>query len=156
VGLGLVLGAWVGRARGLIALGLVLGLALGISTAAEHADGLRSPVTWRPASVEAMAPRYEAHLADARLDLTDVDFARRSASVRVEVNVGRLTIVLPPDVDVTAVVDVQGGEATVFGQQWRDIDQFPRTATDLGADGAGGGQLELRVDVIAGNVRIHR
>ncbi|MFF5174826.1 PspC domain-containing protein [Micromonospora sp. NPDC000089] len=159
IGLGLLVGAWFGRARWLIALGLLTAVALSIATVAESYDrvrGMDDRVTWSPASHRDLATRYENSFGDATLDLRAVDFTERDTEVTVVVNFGAATVVVPPNVDVTAVTDVRAGDATVFGQHSAGVEQRNREVTDLGPDGAGGGKLRLYVHVNAGNLEVTR
>ncbi|MGI5212087.1 PspC domain-containing protein [Plantactinospora sp. CA-290183] len=158
IALGLLVGTWFGRARWLIALGLVAALALGISSLAEswHRVQDDGPVTWAPASYEALADRYETRFGDATLDLSGVDFTNRDADISAAVNVGELTVILPPDVDVTTRVDIRAGDARVLGNTWSGVDSRNREVVDLGDDGAGGGRLRLTLTVDAGVVEVVR
>lgn len=158
IALGLLVGAWFGRARWLIALGLVAAAALGISTLAEsyEVDRAHSPVVWQPASHEALAVRYQTRFGDATLDLRQVDFTGQSSEVTVRVNFGKLRVMVPPEVDTTVVAEVDAGEARIFGSSWSGVDNRSREVTDLGADGAGGGSLRLLLQVTAGDVQVAR
>ena len=76
VGLGLVVGAFVGRARGLVVLGVLLTL---LASAAAVADvPVRGGVgdrTWRPATVSDLHDAYRLGIGQAELDLTRLDLA---------------------------------------------------------------------------------
>src|SRR5688572_15651775 len=50
IGLGLIVGAWFGRARWLIAIGAVLCMALGIAAVSDTASGVTGTTTWRPST----------------------------------------------------------------------------------------------------------
>ncbi|MER7439743.1 PspC domain-containing protein [Micromonospora avicenniae] len=159
IGLGLLVGTWFGRARWLIALGLVTASALAVATVAESYDrfrGVDGAVTWAPASYQDLATRYENSFGDAVLDLRSVDFAGRNTEITVSVNFGKGTVVVPPNVDVTAVADVNAGDATVFGQHQPGPAGGAREFTDLGPDGAGGGTLRLFVHINAGSLVVTR
>ncbi|MGK5445562.1 PspC domain-containing protein [Micromonospora sp. URMC 105] len=159
IGLGLLVGTWFGRARWLIALGLVTAAALAVATVAESYDRIRGVdgnVTWAPTDVRDLATRYENSFGDATLDLRGINFDKRTTDITVVVNFGEATIVVPPNVDVTTVADVNAGEATVFGRGSGGLDGRSREVTDLGPDGAGGGTLRLNVHVNAGNLEVTR
>ncbi|MEH0937470.1 LiaF domain-containing protein, partial [Micromonospora psammae] len=159
IGLGLLVGTWFGRARWLIALGLVTAAALGIATLDESYDRIRGVdgnVTWAPTDHREVAVRYENSFGDATLDLRGVNFDGRDTQISVVINFGEATVVVPPNVDVTAVADVNAGDATVFGQRSGGLDGPTREVTDLGPDGAGGGKLRLSVQVNAGNLEVTR
>jgi hypothetical protein len=161
IGLGLLVGAWLGRARWLIVLGLVAAAALGISTIAESQvrhDGpnRRVDALWAPASAAEVNPTYDLPFGTGTLDLTGVDFAGQDKSVTISMNVGEVKVLVPPKVDVTAQVDVDAGDARVFGSSSSGFAQPTVNVTDLGEDGAGGGSLKLFVHVNAGDVEVTR
>ncbi|MDO3684423.1 PspC domain-containing protein [Micromonospora sp. C28ISP2-4] len=159
IGLGLLVGTWFGRARWLIALGLVTAAALGIATVAESYDrvrGIDGNVTWAPTDLRDLADRYENNLGDATLDLRGIDFDKQDVQVTVDVNLGNATVVVPPNVDVTTVADVNAGDATVFGRRSGGLGGRQWETTDPGADGPGGGKLRLYVHVNAGKLEVTR
>ncbi|MEV0000875.1 PspC domain-containing protein [Micromonospora sp. NPDC050980] len=159
IGLGLLAGTWFGRARWLIALGLVTAAALGVATVAESYDrvrGIDGDVTWAPTDLRDLADRYENNFGDAVLDLRGVDFDEQDVQVTVDVNLGNATVVVPPNLDVTTVADVNAGEATVFGRRTGGLGGRRWETTDAGADGPGGGTLRLYVHLNAGNLEVTR
>ena len=97
VGLGLVVGAFAGRARGLIALGAVLVVATSIA-GISHV-GLRGGVgdrTWTPRTVASVHDTYRLGVGHSTLDLSLLSFAPgETVDVRVRQGVGDVTIVLP-------------------------------------------------------------
>ena len=158
VALGLLVGAWFGRARWLIALGLTAAAALGIATLVESQSGTDhnpGPVVWSPASYDMMANRYRNRFGGT-LDLTRVDFTGRDARVSISAGVGSLTVIVPPNVDVTTTAQVRAGDIQLFDQHWSGVDRQPHSVTDLGEDGAGGGTLHLELEIEAGNVEVNR
>jgi Cell wall-active antibiotics response 4TMS YvqF len=157
--LGLLVGAWLGRARWLIAIGLVAAIALGISTLAESSGVERfqgATVVWRPTTVAELTDRYENNFGDATLDLRGVDLGTATRDITAQVNFGRLVVFVPPDADVTAFTDVNAGDSTVFGQKWSGVQGSGREVTDLGPDGPGGGELRLFLHVNAGELEVRR
>ncbi|MFC4146179.1 PspC domain-containing protein [Micromonospora mangrovi] len=159
IGLGLLVGTWFGRARWLIALGLVTAAALGVATVAESYDrvrGVDGDVTWAPTDYRDLASRYENNFGDAVLDLRGVDFDKKETQITVAINFGQATVVVPPNVDVTTLADVNAGDATVFGNRSGGLEGKLRESTDVGPDGPGGGKLRLIVHVNAGNLEVTR
>jgi hypothetical protein len=155
-GLGLVIAAWYGRARWLIAIGTVLLVALGVTATAESLSGLDRSTTWRPTSIDQLDSTYTIGIGNAVLDLSGLDFAGQRRAIEVTVDVGDLTIIVPPDVDVRAEARVDVGNATLFGTNWGGIGQAVRTVTDLGGDGPGGGDLVINASVDVGNLEVRR
>ena len=159
VGVGLIIGTWYGRGRGLIALGIILSLVLGVfGTFSVSRDMRVGEVTWKPASLSQVDNNYNAAFGDATLDLTNVDFTSSTEPVSVDVAVrfGSLTIILPPNVDATVTSNVHAGNADVFRDNQSGVSSEPNTVTDLGADGPGGGQLHLSAQVDFGNLEVRR
>ncbi|MGC4894023.1 PspC domain-containing protein [Micromonospora sp. DT31] len=159
IGLGLLVGTWFGRARWLIALGLVTAAALGIATVAESYDrvrGVDGDVTWAPTDLRDLATRYENNIGDAVLDLRAINFDGQEIQVTVDVNLGNATVVVPPNVDVTTVADGNAREISVFGKRSGGFGGRPYESTDTGADGPGGGKLRLYVHVNAGDLEVTR
>ncbi|WP_204001197.1 PspC domain-containing protein [Micromonospora lutea] len=159
IGLGLLAGTWFGRARWLIALGLVTAAALAVVTVVESYDrvrGVDGAVTWAPANHRDLAVRYEQSFNDAVLDLRAIDFSQQETEITVVINFGEATVVVPPNVDVTAVTQVTAGDANVFGQRARGMDDRLADIVDLGPDGVGGGKLRLNLHINAGHMEVTR
>src|SRR5262249_3568880 len=151
VGLGLVIGAWFGRARGLIALGIVLSLCLAIASAAHHTAGTwrtsTGDMTWRPTSITQVSDEYTHGFGDSELDLSQVDFTGQNKTVTVRLNAGNLHVNLPSTVDVEVNAKVNVGNANVFDTHWDGVNTPNRTVVDNGPDGVGGGHLTLNISV---------
>jgi phage shock protein PspC (stress-responsive transcriptional regulator) len=159
VGLGLVVGAWVGRARGLIALGIILAVMLAAATAAGQVRpwrGSAGDLTWAPATVSELSDRYEHGFGDAQLDLSQLNLDGQDKKVVVRLNAGDLRITVPQKTDVEAVTKVNVGNANVFDVTWDGVNTPRRTITNNGPDGPGGGHLTLDIQVSAGNVEVSR
>ncbi|WP_027659337.1 PspC domain-containing protein [Salinispora fenicalii] len=161
IGLGLLVGAWFGRARWLIALGLITAAALGVATVAEsdRFQTVNQTVNWSPANHAELASRYENTVGNSLLDLRSVDFTGKHSEVTVAVIAGEAVVVLPPNVDTTVTATVDVGDSVVFDQR---VDKrggstgSRHESTDLGADGPGGGTLRLFVHVDIGQLEVTR
>ncbi len=158
VGAGLLLGAFVGRARWLIAPGLVLALALGASVAARNAglgDGLGER-TWTPAGDAS----YSLGAGEAVLDLSALP-ARGSFDVDAELGVGRLLVLVPRDVRVTGEAEAGVGELLVVQGDGRRRVLDPDDDTDVRErfsfpGQAGGPTVELDLEVGMGQIEVRR
>lgn len=153
----LLAGAWIGRARRLIWIGVVLSVALAVSTGLESLD-LRGTgaQTWQPESVAQVDPRYRIELGYGHLDLRNVDFAGENVTTRLTVNAGSMEVVLPPDVDLTADLKVSYGNVRLFDQEISGA-SVRRQVSDLGDDErTGPGRITLVITVHNGNVEVYR
>lgn len=156
LGLGLIVGAWRGRARGLVWLGVPLTVALVAVSAAEVTlDGGAGDRLYRPLSVGDVRDRYEVGVGHLELDLSDLDFTGRTVSTTVSAGIGHVQVLVPREVDVEVVGRAGIGDAELFGEQV-DGSASERTVVDDGPDGEGGGRLELVAEVGAGRVEVDR
>lgn len=99
VGIGLIASAFAGRARGLIALGIVLSLfAIPAGTRVDASSG---DITWLPTStVEAQSTQYELGVGTATLDLTQLAAGLTPGThvdMHAHVAVGELIVLVPVD-----------------------------------------------------------
>ena len=155
--LGLVVGAWFGRARGLIFLAVVATAGLLISSGAERWGPNVGDNVYRPQVFAGVADKYEFEVGKTTLDLRAVDFTDQQKNVTISAKFGEVQVLLPDKVDTTATVDLRGpGRAMLFGRESNGSDVRTQQVTDLGADGAGGGTLNLTIDMNAGNVEVIR
>lgn len=158
IGAGLIIGAWFGRARGFILLGLLLGMVLPFVAGTDDVSrGSTGQVHWNPASVEELSSRYSHRFGEATLDLTDIDFAGRNAEVTADIAFGSLRIILPSDVDVTVVSQVSAGDAEVFGRSTSGVDR-EHIDKDQGRDRDGGndGTVVININVRFGHAEVIR
>ena len=156
IGLGLLVGAWRGWARGLVWLGVPLTIALvAVGTAEASLDGGTGDRQYRPVSVADVQDEYRVGVGRVRVDLTGVDFTEQAVRTKVAAGIGNVEVLVPREVDVTVVGDTGLGEAEFFGEQF-DGDSPDPTVVDNGPDGAGGGILRLELEVGIGRVEVDR
>lgn len=151
VAAGLLVGSRYGRARGLIALGLVLSLVTAVVGAAGEVDRRFSGRTVDDrvviTRVDQIPTNADFAAGQVRYDLRGLDLTDGTAALRAQVGFGEIVVVVPPGLDVTVRARVGFGGLDVFGTS----DGGGRAAsdrTDVGDDGPGGG--ELTVDLYAG------
>lgn len=158
LGIGMVVGAFVGRTRGLLWAALPLSVAVAatatFSTVPDFGDVTASPT----GPLTAADTTYEIGVGSMKIDLTKATFARgTSTPIRVHADVGEITLIVPPDVDVTGTTRAStAGELNVFGQR---ADGRDRTITinDLGFDQkAGPAKLTVQADVKVGSIMVER
>ncbi|MGB9377592.1 MAG: LiaF domain-containing protein, partial [Mycobacteriales bacterium] len=157
VGAGLVVGAWLGRSRGLIPIGIALCLALAATTASAEWDsqGGVGSQRWTPATAADIRPSYDMSVGDGTLDLTGVDFTDATVTTRANLGFGHLVIRVPQNVDVTVKAQAGAGNLNILGSQTNG-NGSQRTVSDLGPDGAGGGTLNIDAEVGFGELEVVR
>ncbi|MBO0871684.1 MAG: PspC domain-containing protein [Micromonosporaceae bacterium] len=157
IGIGLVVGAWAGRARGLIFPGLLLTLALAATPVHLNLQPGSGDVTWAPISYSDLAHEYRHGLGDVRLDLSRIDFTGHpDTNVVLRTNAGDVRVTLPSKVDATVDVTIRAGDAQVLGTNWSSPQSGRHTVSDDGSDGPGGGALHLTIQMDLGSLRVER
>lgn len=148
VGIGFVVGAFMGGAWALLGPAVVLASALIAVTAIDIP--LRGPIgdrQWAPASADAVEDVYEMSLGEGTLDLRDLDL---SADERLEVTatmgVGHLVVELPPGAGVEIVAEAGAGETDLLGSKNSGMG-VEATAAAEAAPGSGTIVLDLQVGV---------
>jgi len=131
----LLVGSVIGRAGGLIVLGLVASVGLVTATAADRWEGDRIYVA--PSTAADVAPSYSLATGELVVDLSGVtdpeELDGRTLSVTGEA--GQIEVVVPDDVDVLVEADVDGpGGYDLFGQQGGGIDWTQNATHDGGPD----------------------
>ena len=156
VGAGLVVGAFRGRARWLIAVGVVLSLVLAGTAGAQAAGvSLEGGIGERTWVVPTGQPQqsYTLGVGEATLDLTALPPDGAHVVVRSAVSLGHLIVLVPADLAVRVHATVQIGDITEFGTSLvSDSDKVERTRS-YGPPGdprveveavVGTGQIEVR------------
>ncbi len=148
----LLVGAFWGRAGGVVLLGLVATLGTAATTAADEVDAGHIDAT--PTSASAVDDRYDLTFGEIRLDLSDVTDVEaldgRTVELEVEVG-GRIEVVVPDDVDVTVVSRVDLGERRILGDRLGD------DGTDTATADGGPDAPRLRIDarLAFGEIVVH-
>lgn len=155
VGLGLVVGSVIGRARWLIVPGLLLALVTAaVAATPTYANGQTGNTVWAPTSASSIASPYEWGAGDVVLDLSAVSPTTRTP-VKAGLGAGTLTVVLPPTARAEVTGSVGAGTITMpdgsvssgFGRDVRE--------TLVGPSGSsGGGTLLLELNVGVGELRV--
>ena len=118
IGAGLVVGTWFGRARWLVAVGLLLSIAVGGAFAADAAGAtLRGGVGERTWVVGAGRTAQSFHLGvgEARLDLSQLPSDGPHVVVHSTVSLGHLIVIVPDDVPIRLHAKLRNGDITEFG-----------------------------------------
>jgi phage shock protein PspC (stress-responsive transcriptional regulator) len=148
IGAGLVVSAFLGRARGLIPLGILLALVTGASAAAHdvpvHAGtGER---VWAPTSAATLRPTYELGAGSATLDLRHLAATPGTPlHVKVDVGAGQIRVLLPADLGATVHAHAGVGNIVLPGQEDHNGMGADGTWSDPGSGTAGSVDLDLNV-----------
>jgi phage shock protein PspC (stress-responsive transcriptional regulator) len=159
IGVGLVIGAWYGRAKLMILPGLVLLLILAASVPIKAIGPMErggGDITWTPDNITNLSDTYVHGVGDATLDLSQLDFTGQNRVLRIHVNAGDVQVMLPPKVDVDVNATIKAGDARVLGTEWNGVNAPVHRITDKGTDGAGGGHLVLNILVNVGSLEVAR
>ena len=150
-GVMLLVGAFYGRAGGLIILGLLAAVAMAGATASSRWD---DRVVRMPASADQVQSRYELGVGELVLDLTDVADLQNLDGRRIDLRtgVGRTEVLLPEGLDVDVTANVGAGDADIFGDT-QDGGGIDMTGSFDG--GVGVPDLELDIEVGLGEVDVH-
>lgn len=152
-GLMLVVGAFFGRAGGIIVLGLLATLVLTASTAADRWDGDR--VTETPTTAASVQDRYWLGVGEQIIDLREVaDLASLDGHrLEVEGGVGKIEIILPAGLTATVDADVDGpGNIDLFGEESGGIDVTKRSTDGLESDP----RITIDAQLGVGQIEVHR
>lgn len=155
VGIALLVSAWFGRARGLIALGIPLMLLVGVLALVDvplH-GGIGDP-TYHPRRVRTVDREYALAVGNLSVDLRDVDFTGTERRVHAQLGIGQLNVVVPTNVRVVLDAHAGVGAVTAFGRSTHEC--CPADVHVVSRGTPGGGILHLDVDVGAGHADVTR
>jgi hypothetical protein len=161
LGVGLLVGAWLGRARGLVWLGVVLAvITLAAAVTSPWQDrvgrGRGVDLELRPTSVSELPANAEYSAGQVQYDLTAVPFEGQSARLGAQIGFGELIVMVPRNVDVTVHASTGVGAVDLLGGDTGGGFGTDRNITNLGPDGPGGGTLDLDLQVGFGHVEVRR
>jgi hypothetical protein len=155
VGAALLVSARYGRARGLIALGILLMFVVGVLGLVDVPlrGGIGDP-TYHPRTVAAVDRDYSLAIGNLSVDLRDVDFAGTTRRVHAQLGIGQLNVTVPTGVRVVLDAHAGVGGVTAFGDSSHEC--CPTDVHRVRPGVPGGGTLHLDADVGAGHVDITR
>jgi hypothetical protein len=156
VGAGLLVGAVAGRARWLIAVGLVLAVVTAVAAAVPGLDARGSgDISWAPASTTSIPPGgYHWSAGNVTVDLTATQIPS-DALVEVSLGVGDLTVLVPADVALVVRAHVGIGSTELpNGQSGVGVGRTVNGSYP--AVGPSRATLTLRLDVGVGTVEVRR
>lgn len=147
----LVLGAFWGRAGGLILVGVLAAAATLVGTASDNWDGTRATIVLTdPGQVR---DRYDLGTGEMTLDLSGISDVDGLDGHRLDVNggVGELEIIVPEGIDVTVDATTGVGGVDVFGQESGGFDAQQNGFVDGGDDAPA---MTIEVDLGMGQVTV--
>jgi phage shock protein PspC (stress-responsive transcriptional regulator) len=150
IGLMLIIGAWYGRAGGLIALGLAATLVLAAGTGAENFDGDRRVA---PTSADQVRDNYDIGAGELLLDLSDLSdpAALAGRTISLHGGIGHIIVVVPEDVDARVDAAVDGpGNIKILGTDLGGVE----TRQSWLHDTAGTGLVTIDVELGVGEIEV--
>ena len=157
IGIGLVVGAFAGGGRGLIALAVplsALGLVLTAVPVGDYSGGF-GDLRATPLTAADVQPVYQHTAGDIDVDLTRLS-ADTPVTTQIRNGAGNTTVTVPQNADVTYSCDLTAGNVDCLGQQTDGVKRPAITGVDNGADGPGGLKIDLRVTQGAGDIEVRR
>jgi predicted membrane protein len=156
VGAVLALSAWVGRARGLILLGLLLVAATAVSSTIDvPLRGGIGEARYRPTFVGDVRDEYELAIGHMYLDLRDVaPQPGETVDVNASVGIGRLEVRVPSSARIEVDAHTGAGSLLLFGRHYDGWHRDARRTVE--GDSRTTGVLHLKLRVGAGEVDVHR
>ncbi|HEV2758383.1 MAG TPA: PspC domain-containing protein [Acidimicrobiales bacterium] len=151
---GLVVGAWRGRARWLIPVGLVLSMALAAASLIDvPMRGGSGDISFHPVALEDIRSPYRLGAGSLTVDLRDIDLAGQTVTVVASIAAGQMQVVLPAGVAVEVDAHVGAGDLIILGRQSDGLD-IRREVVEPGPEGAG--RIVLRARAGIGEVEVRR
>ncbi|MDJ0340578.1 PspC domain-containing protein [Streptomyces sp. H10-C2] len=161
-GLGFVLSAWAGRARGGTAFWAVLTIALLVGAASVPKTMTTDWATtdWRPVAVTDVQARYEQGSGHGLLDLTALPLGGKTVTTKLQVGAGLAEVRLPQNATVRLHYQLGVGEVQLPGVTNHGVDIRTDVRNEVVFEPAAGtpsaGTIELDVEVGVGQVRVIR
>jgi phage shock protein PspC (stress-responsive transcriptional regulator) len=162
IGLGTLVGAFVGRSRTLIVLGAVLVpvvLLAGLVSSTNlgpwisFGSDVRVEQIVVPSAVDELEPRYEVDAGRIELDLRELDLAGERIEVDVRIGAGEIVVRVPEEVGLVIEAEAGIGQIDLVGRASSGGIAPNRTWSRPADDGAGTIQLDLSAGVGSISVR---
>lgn len=157
VGVGLIVGSVLGRARGLIFVGILVAPMLVLSPLADVIVGevriagsdappaLTSSFDERITSPAQLQDYYHPDTGDFRLDLSGL-VLRQPRTVRIENGIGTITVIVPDRATTTVYAHTDLGQVVLYGATQGGFD------TTVESEASGEALLTLDIDLDAGEI----
>ena len=156
VGLALVVGTWIGRARVLIALGAVLAIAVALAASVDvPLRGGMGNRTYSPTSTADIPPTYRLAIGHQTIDLTGLNLAGKKVQVTSSVGIGEVDVRVPPNVRLVVHGRAGSGDVNVNGDN-NGGSHVDRTLALPAIGTAVAGEIDLDLRVGLGRVYVDR
>ena len=156
VGLALVVGTWIGRARVLIAFGAVLAIALALTATVDvPLRGGMGNRTYSPTSAADIPPTYRLAIGHQTIDLTALNLAGKKVQVTSSVGIGEVDVRVPPNVRLVVHGRAGSGDVNVNGDN-NGGSHVDRTLALPAIGTAVAGEIDLDLRVGLGRVYVDR
>ena len=154
VAIGLLVGAFAGRARGLIVLGILLSIVTSAAAATDQRlSGGIGERTWTPRTVAAAERVHWLGVGDAELDLTRLP-AGSDVDVETRLGVGELRVYVPADARVVVDAHVGAGNTDLLGGQDEGGTDVDRTVRGGPIGTPSGTRITIDAEVGFGNLKV--
>ncbi|HET9202378.1 MAG TPA: PspC domain-containing protein [Acidimicrobiia bacterium] len=152
LGVGLIVGGFVGRARWLIIPAAILIPTMLFSPAFEYEwTSENFDRTYSPDSFDELESGYTHEVGNLMLDLTDLPWSGEDVDLSVSVDAGNLEILLPPGVGLEGEANVDIGRVAAFGRESSGLGSPGLTFDSPGPRGT----VTLDAEVDLGNIDIY-
>ena len=150
----LVVGAWRGRARGLIPMAVLLASALFVASLLDVPfEGGAGQRVYAPRSVAEVQSPYRLVAGELLLDLRNLGLTGQTVPVVASMATGNIVVTVPARAAVEVHGEVGAGDMVVFGRDWAGVGIDERV-TQPGEEGAGRLVLDLHVGL--GQLEVRR
>lgn len=152
LGVGLIVGGFVGRARWLIIPAAILIPIMLFSPAFEYEwTSENFDRTYSPDSFDELESGYTHEVGNLMIDLTDLPWSGEDVDLSVSVDAGNLEILLPPGVGLEGEANVDIGRVAAFGRESSGLGSPGLTFDSPGPRGT----VTLDAEVDLGNIDIY-
>jgi phage shock protein PspC (stress-responsive transcriptional regulator) len=149
IGTMLVVGAFYGRAGGLIAVGLVAALATAAATTAHEVDA--GQIDESPTLAADVDDHYELFAGKIEVDLSNVQDVENldGRQLDIEATFGQIVVTVPDGVNVAVDANVDGGETRLFGDNESSSNSVRHSAGVTDAP-----EIDIDIDLVFGEITV--